>query len=491
MMVASLFGACSRANKSSGAGPPGGEANTAATSNVPFAPGADLAFFYTAGVQGAAAPPAAPPNAPGGLARRATLVDQARLDAKAVVEVDAGDFLPAADDPAFAPPAAFERRARLILDAYQRMDVDAVTLGERELGVDSATLRKWLTDTKLPVVLANVSGSDGKPLFAATRVFQAAGHTIGVFGVVELGPDAAALAQRMKFTVGDPVAAAQAAVRDLRAAGVELVVGLVHATGGADRARAIAAAAPGIDLLVPAHAEPTVAGGAVAHDPRPPLVLVAGAGGTRIGRIDLRPAPSEPLHFRFDDRLQILFPTVRNQFAVQLLITAETTPVLGLTIPTPDKKHPDAKPQREVFEVWSYASTRACAMCHPAQAQQWNLTDHAHAMATLQKKGRERDPACVGCHSFAFMQPGGTANMNTLAYNFGDVGCEACHGPSAAHVRSMKKKEGTSVHVDPLVCLGCHTPDQSQGPFDFAVALKDVLGPGHGSPSQPGGAIGK
>jgi hypothetical protein len=490
MFGVALFGACSRANKSGGAGPSPRGVNAAASSNAPFAPGADLAFFYTAGVRGAVSPPTSPPNAPGGLARRATLVDQARLDAKAVVEVDAGDFLPATDDPALATPGAFERRARLILDAYQRMDVDAVTLGERELGVDSATLRKWLGDTKLPVVLANVSGSDGKPLFAGTRVFQAADHKIGVFGVVELGPDGAALAQRMKFTVGDPVAAAQAAVRDLRAAGVELVVGLVHAAGGADRARAIAAAAPGIDLLVPAHAEPTVAGGPVAHDPKPPLLLVAGAGGTRIGRIDLRPAPSDPLHFRFDDRLQILFPTVRKQFAVQLLITADTTPVLGLTNPASDKKHPDAKPQREVFEVWSYASTRACAMCHPAQAQQWNLTDHANAMATLKKKGRERDPACVGCHSFAFMQPGGTANMNTLAYNFGDVGCEACHGPSAAHVRSIKKKEGTSLHVDPLICLGCHTPDQSQGPFDYAIALKEVLGPGHG-PTQPGGSIGR
>ena len=36
--------------------------------------------------------------------------------------------------------------------------------------------------------------------------------------------------------------------------------------------------------------------------------------------------------------------------------------------------------------------------------------------------------------------------------------------------------------VDPIVCLGCHTPDQNLGPFAVAAAMKEVVGPGHGLP---------
>lgn len=472
--------------------PEGADRTAVPAPRAPAAPSAELALIYTASVQGQVSPPASPRNAPGGLARRATLVDKARLEAKAVVQVDAGDFLPAVDDPAFAAPGAFERRARLVLTAYQRMDVDAVTLGERELAIDVKALRKWIHDSKQPVVLANVTGSDGKPLFEGRRLFEAAEHKVGVFGVLEVGPDGAALAQRQNLTVGDPVLAARAAVQALRAAGAELVVGLLHVAGGEARARAIVAAVPGIDVVVQGHVESPASGGvaavgSAAGGQAPPILVAVAAGGDQVGRIDVQPAAAGTSGWRFDDRRLSLDPTVRDQLAVTLLINADATPILGLT-PPKTKKAAAATPEPVVYETWTYGSNGACQLCHPSQMEQWATTDHARAMASLKKKGHERDPACVGCHSVAFLQPGGTVNMNTLALNFGDVGCEACHGPSAAHVRSNKKKEGTSRLVDPLVCLGCHTPDQSQGPFDFAIALKDVLGPGHGLPTDQGAA---
>jgi cytochrome c551/c552 len=80
-----------------------------------------------------------------------------------------------------------------------------------------------------------------------------------------------------------------------------------------------------------------------------------------------------------------------------------------------------------------------------------------------------------------FLRPGGAQNFET-ATQFADVGCEACHGPSVAHVVSMDKRQGTSRKVDPTVCLGCHTPDQNLGSFDVAAAMKEIVGPGHGLP---------
>ncbi|HTA18674.1 MAG TPA: hypothetical protein VK989_05245, partial [Polyangia bacterium] len=78
----------------------------------PPAPRADLALVYTSDLRGRiSAHEILPPLPPGvgltplahrqstaGLARRATIVDRARLDAAAVVQVDAGDFLPLPSD---------------------------------------------------------------------------------------------------------------------------------------------------------------------------------------------------------------------------------------------------------------------------------------------------------------------------------------------------------------------------------------------------------
>jgi hypothetical protein len=425
----------------------------------------DLAVITSSDWHGQAAPPASPPQAPGGLARRATQVDRARLEAKAVLQVDAGDFLPALDDatPPNSAGPAFERRARLILAAYRRMDVDAVTLGPRELDVDIKTLRRWFHESKLPVVLANVLGADGKPLFPARLLAQAGEHKIGIFGVVALGPEATALRQRHKLTVSDPVAAATAAVAALRAEGAELIVGLFHVAAGA-RDRPLAAAVPGVDIVVQSR-----------------------AGEANLARIDARRQPGSgaaAARWRFAERALELGPAVGDQRGVGLLVAADTTKIVGLVAPGA-KGRPAKKPAgHEVYESWTYASARACADCHAQQVEQWATTDHAHAMATLKKKGRERDPACVGCHSVAFLQPGGTVNLDTLNTYFPDVACEACHGPGVAHVRSMNKKLGTVRRVEPLVCLGCHTPDQSQGAFDYATALKEVIGPGHGLPPQ-------
>ena len=63
-----------------------------------------------------------------------------------------------------------------------------------------------------------------------------------------------------------------------------------------------------------------------------------------------------------------------------------------------------------------------------------------------------------------------------------DVGCESCHGPSATHIRTQNKT-GTRRQVPESVCLECHTDEQSPEPFDYAAAMKEVLGPGHGFPA--------
>jgi hypothetical protein len=108
---------------------------------------------------------------------------------------------------------------------------------------------------------------------------------------------------------------------------------------------------------------------------------------------------------------------------------------------------------------------------------------------------RDRDPTCVGCHVTGYLRPGGTGDIRLATARLRDVGCEACHGPGVDHVAAsgdvtppgapVAKHEtaatgGLRRQVPSSVCLGCHTPDQTNSDFDYPRFLKAILGPGHG-----------
>src|SRR5271166_2787046 len=94
------------------ASPPFDARPTAADGGAPSVPG--LSILASASVHGHAV----------GLARRATLADRVREESKALLQVDAGDLL------SVGVPEEVERQARLLLAAYARMGVDAITVGE-------------------------------------------------------------------------------------------------------------------------------------------------------------------------------------------------------------------------------------------------------------------------------------------------------------------------------------------------------------------------
>jgi hypothetical protein len=427
-----------------------------------------VAIVYSGDLRGAVA---SPPHAAGGLARRATSVDRARTAARALVQVDAGDIAPAADDePSLVDPAARTARARLALRAYRRMGVDAITIGERDLALGAAQWRALCDEAKVPVVAANVVGGDGRALFPATTLVRAGGIDVGVFGVLDLGAGAPL---PPGVAVIDPATAAGAAVRDLRAQGARVIVGLFHVAGGLARAREIADATAGVDVVVLGH------DGSAA----PPRFVRARPRGVEVGRVDLRLAAGAAP--RIENHVLASSPDVADQVGVHLLARVDSGPIAA-TFAESVAALSKAAGVRAYGEGWTYGSTSLCVGCHPAQAAQWGTTDHAHAFATLEHAGKSRDLSCMGCHTTGFLLPGGAQNLES-ASQFVDVGCEACHGPSTAHVISLNKHTGTSRAVDPIVCLGCHTPDQNLGPFDVAAAMKEIVGPGHGQPPSDRG----
>jgi len=446
---------------------------------LPGAPPA-LSIFYSADLRGRTAPLDDARGNLGGLARRATAIDQARASGQAVIVVDAGDFLPISSDDG-APDASdsIEQRTRIVLASYKRIGVGAVTPGERELALGPARLGALLRSANTRAVAANVVTAQGKPIFDGDAIVEADGISVGVFGIAELPPEAAASLERVGLTTTDGVEATRASVESLRRHGVGLVVGLFHLAGGAARAEQILGRTGDVDIVVLGHGSDDAA-------PRAPfvvgrtLIVHAGAHGSHLGRVDVRSLDAGAP--RFEDHSIALTRAIPDHLGVGLLpqIEPERARIAEEKAAAAERRKKGQK-EPEVFESWTYGSNAACAFCHQAAMAQWKTTDHSDAMATLKKKGHDSDPACLGCHTTGYLQPGGTRSIETAHQQFGDVGCECCHGPSALHVRSVDKKKGTSRKVEATVCFGCHTSDQNLGAFDYAAAVRSIVGPGHGA----------
>jgi 2',3'-cyclic-nucleotide 2'-phosphodiesterase (5'-nucleotidase family) len=445
----------------------------------------------------------------GGLARRAGVVAALAAELKAqkggVLQLDAGDsLLPAMiPDPRDPPPdpAEIERRARLLAAALGRLRLDGFVPGETDLQLGPARVKALLAGARVPIVLANLVDAAGKPYFPPHRTLEVAGVKVGLFGVLGAGEQPLPALEKAQLKLTEVQTAAQGAISLLRDGGAQVVVGLCHLPGGMADARALAAKLTGVDILVVGHDASAPEAQVSVPDEASGLVHLVSAGerGRYLGRLDLHvvddgygfvdprtatPAPgAAPTNWLDNGILRL-----NESFVSEPGMLALLAPYVKETRRRIERKLPVGLTARAgthgeladgTKEQWNYATTAACAMCHPMARDQFNTTSHAFALATLERKGRQRDPYCLGCHSTGFDVPGGTRNLQTVNQYFGATGCESCHGPSATHVRAQNKT-GTRRQVPASVCLGCHRSEHSPEPFDVVAAMKEILGPGHG-----------
>ena len=151
----------------------------------------------------------------GGLSRRASLADSIRAQYGQVALVDDGGFFPEADGQ--------QDLAGFIIDVMNRLNTDAVGVGERDLRYGASFLRAQVKRNRLPVVCANlIEKRSRKPLFNPYLVKKIGGVEVGFFGLigekVDLGPS------RDSLLVEAPAAVATRTIAEMRKKGVDVVV---------------------------------------------------------------------------------------------------------------------------------------------------------------------------------------------------------------------------------------------------------------------------
>lgn len=423
----------------------------------------------------------------GGLARRARIISDARKQYRHnYLYFEYGNLLYPDQ-----PSTGFDHgqrllRARTLAQGAGTQGLDALnlTVQDLQLGIDETIA--MLRSARLPVVSANLRGSDRRLLAPSHISFNRAGLKIAVTGIAEM-PATTGTRLPDGLQVDPPVDALATIVPSLRETH-DMVIVLSNATSITHN-------------RIAERFGPILVAGAAYDTMGVPTPLPKGSfniGATTLGR-----------HVA---RINVGARKDASSFTLEAegALTPEDSPVSTIRpelIPVDAKLNEDREIRRVINQMKDrmiqeaiaqhgrraakaiaderpvFAGAKTCVSCHQLQHEYWSKHPHAHAMETLEDVKSHTDTTCIGCHSLGFNEPGGYEGSVVPEF-FRNVQCESCHGPAAAHVA-----DPLSARPDRIVsndkCLKCHGAFHEQKPFDAAKMKQLATCPSAGAPEVP------
>jgi hypothetical protein len=421
----------------------------------------------------------------GGLARRATLMEQLRQDRGwNVVGLDLGGTM----IPERIGRAQTKMKFDLARDALESIGFVALGIGyeeavsrqdellelserdksqpEYDLRLTSANVRPYpdnpeLDITQLYRVIDVPQGEGRKPFRVAVTSILGTSRSQGIAG-------------DLFFKILTPSEALRDVLPRMQAEQPDLLVLLSHAQ--AEESEQLATEFPDFPLVVSS-------GGPEEGLLKPKQVgrtqlLFVGMKGKNVGVVGVYPQAAERFkyelvkldgarfknHSDLDDRMQAYQDRLRDERPDQT-----------------DNANPPAHPSGRTF-----VGAKACADCHAGSYEKWLSTGHSHAFASLTSGradhegrwiDRKWDAECIACHAVgwepqqALRWEGGFVDEATTPHLLNNQ-CENCHGPGSLHVKL--ETEGTASEADlkaaqegmrltlanaEKTCRGCHDGD--------------------------------
>lgn len=139
-------------------------------------------------------------------------------------------------------------RTKAILDAYQRIGIDAVNVTTRELGITFTQFEQIHRTSKVPFISANIMVKDtGEPLFEPFVILKVGEKRIGVVGITDEVPRTWTTSDGGELIVADPVSLARSVIERL-AGETDMIVLLAYIPKW--KIKEVAAALTGVDLVL-------------------------------------------------------------------------------------------------------------------------------------------------------------------------------------------------------------------------------------------------
>ncbi len=363
-------------------------------------------------------------------------------------------------------PPRMEAKARLvaevIVEAYNRMGLDAFNVGAYDLSMGLSYLQELRDRAEFPFLSANLVDRQGKPLFQPYLIKDVRGIKVAFIGLVEDDLKMDKIPDSSGFTVDDPMEAARRTVEEVRARGAELVVILSDMMERACRRLALKKLP--IQVIVGSSRRNKISLPLLVGQT---LITHLDRGGRALGRMEI---------FRDGSpggggRTYRVGPfAIRNTF-VPLVTKIPDHPDVGPLVAAALKQlnHLQKRTIQDAAASANgcgreYVGVEVCARCHQDRYAAWKRSPHAGAYDTLIRKGRQFDLECLACHTVAYQCSEGEVDKKSIE-QFAAVQCESCHGPGSLHAST----EGQSPLDKGFVCKRCHTGDRAP---DFPILSK-------------------
>ena len=451
----------------------------------------------------------------GGLARRATLIDEMRDKGWPVTALDVGGL--------GNNPTRKQGKAKydMILKCLKDMRYAAVAVGVEELQLSFDFISFHIPD-ELPFLAANVLlfGDPECPQGPLPRkVFEAGGVKIGVTAV--FGPELEDAvrpggqgAGDFEFKVLDPVESLKKQVAAFEADKPDVLVLLSHRSK--NETEKLANEFPQFDIVV-------TAGGPEDPNPEPTflgkktLFVAPGQKGKHVPVVGIFPAagkPQERLKYEVVDIDEKRFENSRvvlehMRFYQEEMLQRENLVATDPAIDDPRNIDPLAGLPVDADKN-PFVGAKVCGECHKSAYAVWEESKHAVATETLKTGGphvtkdwimRLYDPECVACHvtgwdpkrivRFKTGYDGETTTPQLMGQS-----CENCHGPGGRHTeleRTWAKEKKTTDEVTAWrkfhrlsqktafdLCIKCHDGDNDPhfGSDSFDKYWNQIAHPG-------------
>lgn len=377
---------------------------------VRAAPPDTLLVVFTANTSGQLLDCGCEETAAGGLPRRLAFLRQLQKESSWILLLDGGDLLGTVDR---------QWQNALVLESYDRMEYDAIQIGDQEFWNGIAFFEKKVVGTDLPLLFSNYSGNRWKDGISRVMRFKKGPFSVAVAGILD--PQA--------FSFFEPGRKPQLPFRNteevLEAFQKSLgkgELGIVLFHGDRYRLEELVQKFPGIHVWLLGHESDDLP--ASWTEGKVPAVVPASSDGQSVELIRVRRAK--------DGAFAISYRRVylKEDFPVDSLLYKKLK-----AYDEHLEKYIQTDPEGR------YNNVEACRHCHLLAYEVWERSRHAKAGTLL----HEYDEGCVKCH-FSPQYPKG-------------ISCMDCHQVSQGHGEWDVVDRGAAGKLDQ--CTRCHTQEWS------------------------------
>lgn len=381
----------------------------------------------------------------GGIARRATKINEVRNQGIPTIVVDGGDFAPR-----YSQQGAI--RFESLLESFRQMEYDAIGIGRREILMQRDIYNAWeqLKASGVPMVTLNMKYR-GKRLIDRPLIIHRDGVNVGLLSLVLEAhiPESA----HQDWEIEDPEPIIDEALSWARQ-DADFVVAMLH--GDLQQVRQFVKRHQGMDVVIVVHHSTAFAQLVKINNS---VLLSAGSQGKYLGKID---ALLSGKRWKFKSELIALDKTVPQD------------PQLSATYANYQERVKQLEQRRITIlekklrgKFPPIPLVTACQSCHGDIFNRWLQTPHARAIFSLVEKNEHHNPECIVCHVTGYLKGGFLSVEKTPEY--AGVQCASCHGRMEGHVEFHSGRSDrleAPFKVTQQVCLQCHTPEQDDD-FDF------------------------